>query len=438
MIFLEILIFFSVFFPIAHMVQAIKAAFKDRKQEKVNSNVINKFSIIIPCYNEEDVIFNSIEGIKGLNYSDYEVIYVNDGSEDDTFNILDKYLKLEEQPYKSLIEGINKPKGYYKSTIYPNFYVVDKFNGGKADSLNTGIFFSNYDVVITLDADSVLEKKSLTIINNAFADEKVIAAGGVVHVIQSYFSFIGRGFSKMLIKLQSLDYIRGFYIYKAALAGEDALAIISGAFGIFRKSVIQEVGGYRNTLGEDIDITIKFQRYALKNKKTIKFLPRAICYTECPESWKDLFKQRMRWQKAFIDCIIKFHPFIITTCITKTVSFYLFIEAFFIEMTCSIFTVIMFIMVIFSSSNKMLLNFIFYFLVSAAFSLIYSLVAIKISNFYSERKYTIRYFGTTLIWNLLLYRYINIAYFLLGTILYFFNRSSWNKVKRSKRKYEFN
>lgn len=438
MIFLEILIFFSVFFPIAHMVQAIKAVFKDRKQEKVNSHVTNKFSIIIPCYNEDDVIFTSIEGIKGLNYNDYEVIYVNDGSEDDTFNILDKYLKLEEQPYKFLIEGINKPKGYYKSTIYPNFYVVDKFNGGKADSLNTGIFFSNYDVVITLDADSVLEKKSLTIINNAFSDEKVIAAGGVVHVIQSYFSFIGGGFSKMLIKLQSLDYIRGFYIYKAALAGEDALAIISGAFGIFRKSVIQEVGGYRNTLGEDIDITTKFQKYALKNKKTIKFLPRAICYTECPESWKDLFKQRMRWQKAFIDCIIKFHPFIITTCITKTVSFYLFIEAFFIEMTCSIFTVITFIMVIFSSSNRMLLNFIFYFLVSAAFSLIYSLVAIKISNFYSERKYTIRYFGTTLIWNLFLYRYINIAYFLLGTILYFFNRSSWNKVKRSKRKYEFN
>lgn len=383
MILLEILIFLSTLFPIIHLLRAIKVVFKDRKQKKVNSHITNKFSIVIPCYNEEDIIFTSIEGIRRLDYKDYEVIYVNDGSDDDTFNILDKYLKLEEQSYEVLIEEMNKPKGFYKSTIYPNFYVVNKTNGGKADSLNTGILFSSYDLIITLDSDSVLEKNSLNIINNTFSDEEVIAAGGAVHVMQSHLSSSVKGFNEVLIKLQALDYIRGFYIYKASLANEDALAIISGAFGIFRKNVLREVGGYSNTLGEDIDITIKFQKYALKNNKIIKFLPQAICYTECPESWKDLLNQRVRWQKAFIDCMLRFLPFIITSFITKTVSFYLLVEAFLIGMASALFTITMWIIVIFNSSTRILFTFIFYFLLSTVFSLIYSLVSIKISNIYS-------------------------------------------------------
>jgi cellulose synthase/poly-beta-1,6-N-acetylglucosamine synthase-like glycosyltransferase len=436
MIFLEILILLSTLFPIIHLFQAIFVAFKNKKQKKIGFDMINKFSILIPCYNEEDVIFTSIEGIKRLNYSNYEVIYINDGSSDDTFQALDKYLKLKQQ-YNSLQDENPKVLGFYKSTVYENFYVVDKLNGGKADSLNTGISFSNYELIVTLDADSVLEKNSLCIIDNTFSDEKVIAAGGVVHVLQSSFSPIGGNFKDGLIKLQALDYIKGFYIYKASLACEDALAIISGAFGIFKKSVLKEVGGYRNTLGEDIDITLRFQQYALRYKKTIKFIPHAICYSECPESWSDLFKQRIRWQKAFIDCLLKFSSFIVRSFMTKPVSFYLILEAFGVGITSSIFTIAMGLTALFSTSSLVLANFVFYYIISTIFNLIYSLIAIKISNLYCKRKYSIKYFITTLIWDVLFYRYVNILYYLSGTVLYFFNRKSWNKVKRSKRKYEF-
>jgi cellulose synthase/poly-beta-1,6-N-acetylglucosamine synthase-like glycosyltransferase len=435
-ILLEILIFLSTLFPIIHLLQAVSIAFKDRKHKKVNFNMTNEFSIIIPCYNEEDVIYTSIEGIKRLNYDKYEVIYVNDGSTDDTFDVLDKYLKLEQKFFKSSQGQSSKITGFYKSTVYENFYVLDKLNDGKAESLNAGIAFASHEFIITLDADSVLEKDSLCVIDNTFSDEKIIAAGGVVHVMQSSFSSNGGSIKNGLIKLQALDYIKGFYIYKASLACEDALAIISGAFGIFRKNVLKEVGGYRNTLGEDIDITLRFQQYALKNNKVIKFIPEAICYTECPESWTDLFKQRIRWQKAFIDCLIRFWFFIIRYSLTKPVFFYLVIEAFGVGMTSSIFTIVMGITALFSSSSKILLTFVFYYIISTVFGLIYSLTAIKISNTYSERKYNIKYFRTTLILDLFFYRYVNLFYYLAGSVLYFFNRKSWNKVKRSKRTYE--
>jgi poly-beta-1,6-N-acetyl-D-glucosamine synthase len=430
------LIFLSTLFPIIHLFQAIFMALKNRREEKFSTDMVNKFSILIPCYNEEDIIHTSIKGIMELDYDKYEVIYINDGSTDDTFEALDKHLHLRKQSLDNYPLNDFKIKGYYRSELYNNIYVIDKINGGKAESLNFGISYANHELVVTLDADSILKRNSLRIIDGIFSDEKVIAAGGVVHVMQSSFSTTGSKSENELVRLQALDYIKGFYIYKASLACEDALAIISGAFGIFRRSVLLEVGGYRNTLGEDIDITLRFQKYALKNKKTIKFIPSAICYTECPESWTDLFKQRIRWQKAFVDCLIKYKFLILRLFLLKAVYFYLFIEAFLVGTASSVFSIVMALTALFSNSHQVRFYFIFYFLVSTFFSLIYSVTAIKISNIYSERKFSLKYFGTTIVLDILFYRYINIIYYLSGTVLYFFNNKSWNKVKRSKRIYE--
>jgi cellulose synthase/poly-beta-1,6-N-acetylglucosamine synthase-like glycosyltransferase len=96
--------------------------------------------------------------------------------------------------------------------------------------------------------------------------------------------------------------MKGFYIYKISLHKQNATAIISGAFGAFRKDILMQAGGYRKTLGEDIDITLKIQFMIKNTNKKILYMPEALCYTQCPENWKDLFRQRIRWQKGFINC----------------------------------------------------------------------------------------------------------------------------------------
>lgn len=126
----------------------------------------------------------------------------------------------------------------------------------------------------------------------------------------------------MLVRAQALDFMKAFYVNKVSLARFKALAVISGAFGIFTKKALLDVGGYRSTVGEDIDITLKMHKYMAKHKKSKVLLIRdAVCYTELPENWKDLFKQRVRWQKAFVDCLFHFGPFLLKTLFTKPVSF---------------------------------------------------------------------------------------------------------------------
>ncbi|WP_404347701.1 glycosyltransferase [Sutcliffiella horikoshii] len=443
-IFILVLLICSVLFPVYHMINSLLIMRKPPTYLSEKCAKEKGISVLIPCYNEESILKTTIESLNGLKYNHAEFVFINDGSTDSTFKVLEELLELKPifKRY-SLTELEFMPiKKVYQSIKYPNMIVIDKVNGGKADALNAGIIVSSNSLIVTLDADSTLDNQSLSIINNAFEDKSIIAAGGMVHVLQGRKKvkdeLVPSLKSKFIVRLQLIEYLRGFYVYKASLAKSNALSIISGAFGIFRKDVLLEVKGYRRTVGEDIDITMKIQKFIGRSPGSrIVFIPEACCYTEVPESWKDLYKQRIRWQKAYTDCLVIYFRDLCKTVLSKKLSFFFLIDSFFTGIICTYVIVVSFFVLLFFI-NPLSLNKIFIYLIfSSICSFIYNLISLRIARKYAFKLPTKEYnrLLQTLIGDLLILRFFNIAVVCIGTIAYFIRKEGWNKVSRTGRDY---
>ncbi|WP_341357377.1 glycosyltransferase [Rossellomorea sp. y25] len=446
--------FLSVTFPVLHLYHCLPL-FRDPDERSRRNPALKKWmiehghedekgmSILIPCYNETGIIDTSIESMKSLPYSQMEVVYINDGSTDGTMDYLFERLKLKScsiDPIGKL--SYEKVEGVYRSKLYPHFFVIDKENGGKADALNAGIEYASHDIIITLDADTILAEEALSAVNDAFEDKNVVAAGGMVHVLQAKTNEPSNRLSlrhtNMLLRVQVLDFLKAFYISKLSLVRFRALAVISGAFGIFRKQALLDVGGYRKTIGEDIDITLRIQKLIAKHKNLrIKFISDAVGYTELPETWRDLTKQRLRWQKAYIDCIIHFSAFFGKTLFTKTVSFFYIFEAFLIGTLASyIMTGIVIFNMIYDPQNTYVDYLFFYLFWIFLFGFMYDVVAIRQGKRYGftfSMKDRFRLFFAIL-FDIFIYRFVTMYFVMYGSISYFFNKK-WNKVSRTGRNY---
>ncbi len=422
-----LILFSSTFFSVYHLICSYKF-----KNMKVLYQVEQKgISLLVPCYNEAYILRYTIEGLLNIEYDNLDVIFINDGSEDNTFQILYESLDLcvwETTPINLMP---NEVKGTYKSEKYPFIYVIDKYNSGKAESLNIGTLYSQKELIVTMDGDCVLEKNALINMNMTFSDEDVIASGGVVHIMQM-FKLDKK--QKRMVLMQALDYIKGFYIYKASLAYNNALSIISGAFGGFRRDVIIEIGGFKAGLGEDIDITLRIQEYAKIHNKKVVFDRNAICYTECPENLRELIRQRVRWQKGFIDAIFKNSSFLFKNVFKSNVCFFIIADA----ILSNSFATVIFIINIFLLFMKVIYNYpiyiLTYYLTTLIFNIASSLIAIEIAkknmpNLKSESLYKM------IIYDIVFFQFLRIIFFLKGTIAYSFDNKHWQKVNRTNNNY---
>jgi len=393
-------------------------------------------SILIPAYNEAAVIKNCIQGILHVDYKQFEVMIINDGSTDQSMELLTSILDLRECKKNKANKLQHKEiKGFYESAKFPNFYVIDKDNGGKADSLNAGIEYAAYNTIITLDADSSLAVDSLKEINNAFQDPDVIAAGGMVHIGQTFHGDYTNPQPKFsvsnLIKFQFMQYLANFYLYKITQSKFNALAIISGAFGVFKKDALFEVGGYRITVGEDMDITMRIQKLIKESKsnKKILFIPEAVCYTEAPESFRDLFKQRIRWQKAFIDCIIIYGRSLFTK-FGWGISLFLLVDALMLGTLTAFPTLFIPFVILFTGQGVLLALMLFTF--SFSLGIFQSIVSIIINKRMGNRfkKADIIRLSFFIPLEIVTYRFLGVLFNTFGTVAYFINKNSWNKVQR--------
>lgn len=440
-IFIELLIFLSTALPVFHLLNALTA--RRRKHAVPFCSREKEFSLLIPCYNEEDTVETSIKGLAAMDYHKFVAIYINDGSSDGTLDVLDRALGLQGKPVPTAHpEGVI---GVYQSQRFPNIFVIDQENRGKSAALNTGIHFAKTDLIVTLDADSILEKSALAHMNRAFEDEKVVAAGGAIHVLQgydpAYLSGSLKPVSRLLITLQILEYLKGFYIFKMSLSRQQALAIISGAFGVFRKRVLLAAGGFRATLGEDIDMTIRIHRLIQGTGHKVLFLPEALGYTQCPESWHDLKNQRIRWQKGFIDCARRHKWFILKTFLFKSICFHLLVEAELVGLCSSLFTVLshIFVIILACANIHTLYTFIAYYAFCLAFGAIYAACAIYVSVRYNRYPgITMKKTAKAVVADMFFYRYFTLFMYLGGAVAYFWNRDEkdcWNKAARNNRHY---
>lgn len=269
-------------------------------------------SILVPAYNEEATIGTSIRFNLALSYPEYELVVVNDGSTDRTLEVLRGEFRLVqvEKPIKIALKH-ERIRGVYVSLDHPNLLVVDKENGGKADALNAGINASQYPLVCSVDADSLLEEDALMRAAKLFVeDREVVASGGIIRVLNGCTVANGkvtevRAPSRLIECLQSVEYLRGFLVGRTSWNWTNSMLIISGAFGIFRKDIVLAIGGYRKTVGEDMDIVIRMHRHCADRRMPCKvvFVPDPVCWTQIPSDYRSLLQQRNRWHRGLIDSL---------------------------------------------------------------------------------------------------------------------------------------
>jgi len=277
--------------------------------------LVKPISIITPAYNEEKTIIESVRALLSLEYPVFEVIVVNDGSTDRTLDTLIKSFQLEKsrRVFRRVVN--HKPvKGIYTSPSYPKLVVVDKVNGRKADALNAGLNFSRYPLFCAVDSDSLLEKDALLKMVRPFLEdpEKTVAAGGIIRLINGCKVRSGqvqevRLPRNALARFQVIEYFRAFLGGRIGMSMLKSMLIVSGAFGLFRKDVALQCGGYRaGTIGEDMDLIVRMRRHLhnMKRPFEIRFVPDPICWTAAPETLKSLSGQRNRWHRGLLDTLL--------------------------------------------------------------------------------------------------------------------------------------
>ncbi len=323
-IFLLTIMLFTAYVLLA-VVSAIALRRYLRKNSYVDYNSIilapltPSISIIAPAYNEEITIVDNIRALLSLYYNNFEVIVVNDGSKDSTFQkIMDAYNLEKVNYFFDYRIPCERIRGVYKSKnrSYKRLTVIDKINGGKSDALNAGINISKNQLICSIDVDSIMEPDALLKMVKPFmeqTDRKVIGTGGVIRIANSCVIEGGqikniRIPKKFLPRVQVLEYTRAFLMSRMAWGKLNGLLIISGALAMFDKEIVIKCGGYSiNTVGEDMELVVRMRRYMADQKLdySVVYIPDPLVWTEVPSTLKVLGRQRNRWTRGTIETLVR-------------------------------------------------------------------------------------------------------------------------------------
>ena len=279
----------------------------------VRSPATPPISLIVPAYNEEATIGQSLRSLLLLNYPAYEVVVVNDGSTDGTLQAaVDAFALVHADAASERMLETQPVRGVYRSLVHRELLMIDKANGGKADAINAGVNAAKHPLVCVIDADSLLEEHALTRAVLPFLeDPTTIAAGGIIRIANGCRVEDGRVVSvglpsSALACFQITEYLRAFLVGRVAQSVMNGLLIISGAFGLFRRDALLAVGGFRtDTVGEDMEVVVRLHRLFRERgeKYRIVFGPDPVCWTEVPERLDTLARQRNRWQRGTLQTL---------------------------------------------------------------------------------------------------------------------------------------
>ena len=260
---------------LVEVVRFVRRTFFSDYQQILKSEMTLPISILVPAHNEERGIVDTVRSLLQLNYGEFEILVVNDGSKDGTLERLVRAfdLRTTDRIYRRTLPT-GKVRGIYASLEVPNLTVVDKEKGGKSDALNAGINLSRYPLFCSVDADSVIEENALLRVVKPFMEhpEEMVAVGGIVRIVNGCEVRDGRvvkiGLPRRALPVfQVVEYLRAFLSGRIGWSVLRSLLIISGAFGLYKKSEVIEVGGYdSNTDTEDLELVVKLHE-GLKRRK---------------------------------------------------------------------------------------------------------------------------------------------------------------------------
>ncbi|HZT68754.1 MAG TPA: glycosyltransferase [Terriglobia bacterium] len=280
------------------------------------SPVTPPVTIVIPAWNEEQIIVETTASILQTDYPSLEVVVVDDGSTDSTLARLIEHFRLVKM---DLIYRPHIPtktvRSFYMNPDLPNLLVISKDNGGKPDALNAGINVCRTPYFCTLDSDSILERDALLRLMRPVISSPVntVASGGIVRVLNGCDVRDGRVTKVALPKsrlerFQVVEYLRSFLFGRTGWDLLGGTLIVSGAFAVFHRETVVEAGGFaHDTVTEDMDLVVQLHHWAAKNKRRIRmsFTSDPVCWTECPATLKMLGKQRRRWQMGLCQTLLK-------------------------------------------------------------------------------------------------------------------------------------
>lgn len=268
-------------------------------------------TVIAPAYNEAATCVQSVRALMTLEYAEYEVLVVNDGSKDATLERLAAAFDLVPAPRAPTSDIPHQSlRGIYRSRSTRGLWVIDKENGGKADALNAALAHVRTPLFCAIDVDSLVERDALSRIVRPFLeDDTTVAAGGIIRIangctVQSGMVTKVALPASLLARIQVVEYLRSFLGGRVGWDAMDSTLVISGAFGMFKRALAVSAGGYdTGTVGEDMELVVKLHRYCRERgiPCRIGFVPDPVAWTECPESLRILSRQRERWQRGLAE-----------------------------------------------------------------------------------------------------------------------------------------
>lgn len=424
--------------------------FTDIKKRQLHNAIHHDYyvpiSIIVPAYNEEVTIAQTVQSLLKLDYRNYEIIVVNDGSKDNTSELLISTFDLHQvqRPIRRQVackDVISVYEGTHENGV--SITLINKENGGKADSINMGINAARFPYFVCMDADSILQRDSLTkIAIPVLENQNVIAVGSMIRISNDSVFKDGQLVQlrlprKLIVAFQVLEYERSFLASRILLDKFNANLIISGAFGLFRKDAVINVGGYQvGSMGEDMELIVKLHAYYRSNKLpySIKYAYDAVCWTQAPERLRDLLKQRKRWHIGLMQSMVR-HSSLITL---GSYIYYLLYELLspVIELIGILVTILAYCFGLLNTRYMILL-----FLVYALFGSMLTIISFLARNFLSEVRVkavdVIKAFLICIPENIL-FRFMLAWTRLLSILFYRGKKTRWGSIKRYTIDYDSN